>query len=151
MSARKSPSSEEFRLLLANFCVYRDRSHSEVDQKMWDLKIPLHLRDDLWLYLLENDFLNEQRFANAFALGKFHQKSWGKVKIYHALRAKGVPTHLIEEALSKIEDQEYFECMERLIIKRNGSVPEDFLERQKLIRYLLAKGFAYDSILPLVS
>ncbi|MDO5511066.1 MAG: regulatory protein RecX [Weeksellaceae bacterium] len=150
MSDYVSRSAEELRLLMANYCVYRERCHSEVEQKLWDLRVPMADRDDLWLYLLENDFLNEQRFARAFAQGKFNQNSWGKIKIRHALRTKNVPTKLIEDALQQIELDDYLQRIEQLIARKYQAVPTDMRERQKLMRYLLGKGYEYEHIIPML-
>ena len=70
------------------FCGYQERSHAEVVQKLWDLGIRQADHDEIISSLIEENYLNEERFAKAFAGGKFRMKDWGRKKIYYALKEK---------------------------------------------------------------
>ncbi len=92
-------------LKVMQYCAYQERCKQELLRKMRDLDVMTEDQEDMLLYLEEEGFWDEARFAVAFAGGKFRVKRWGKIKIAKALRQKGVPQNLIERAFrSEISD-----------------------------------------------
>ena len=75
---------------LRQYCAYQERSHHEVKQKLWALGVYSSYHDEIISSLIEDNFLNEERFAKAFAGGKYRMKDWGRKKIYYALKEKKV-------------------------------------------------------------
>ncbi len=71
---------------LENYCVYRERCHKEVEQKLNELRMIPEAKEKIILHLIEHDFLNEERYAKAFARGKFRIKKWGRQRIFRELK-----------------------------------------------------------------
>lgn len=137
------------RVKAEHFCAYQERSQQEVRDKLYTYGIYPTEVEEIISELIEANFLNEGRFANAFALGKFRMKSWGKYKIKQALKQKRVGDNLIKKALSLLDAEGYEERLLHLLEKKHASISETnaFKRKQKLISYALAKGYEKDIIL----
>jgi regulatory protein len=109
--------------------------------------------EELISTLIENNFLNEERFANAYVRGKFNLKGWGKLKIKQGLKFKKVSPKLIENALKQLDPEEYLSKLKFIIEKKQAVLTEkdDYKRRNKLLQYALGKGFEKDLILDLLT
>ena len=135
-------------LKLANFCAYQERSQQEVREKLLKMGVSADDTEDVIAFLIAENFLNEERFAIAYAGGKFRVKHWGKLKIKNALRLKGTSEPCIRKAL-KIIDHESYVNMIRLEIKRKSKEITEtnaIKKMNKLATYLIGKGFESDLI-----
>jgi regulatory protein len=100
---------------IMRYCAYQERCKQEVIQKLRSLDVMEEDREDMVLYLEEEGFLDEKRFARVFAGGKFRVKRWGKRKIFLALRKKAIPESYIEQAFfSEIPETDYLRAAEHL-------------------------------------
>ncbi len=128
---------------LKHYCRYQERSHSEVQQKLWDLKVSRSEHGEIISSLIEDDYLNEERFAKQFAGGKFRMKDWGKKKIYYALKEKGVSDYVIKTAMKEIDEETYKKTAEELAKKKYDILKgEQYLvRRKKTMDYMLQKGY----------
>ena len=99
---RKILTKEQALQKLRQYCAYQERSHSEVQQKLYELGIRKQDQDEIISTLIEEDYLNEERFAKAFAGGKFRMKDWGRKKIFYALKEKKVSEYSIKQAMKEI-------------------------------------------------
>ena len=92
--------------------------------------------------------MNEERFAKAYAIGKFKQKAWGKKKITQGLKFKRVPDVLIKKALKEIADDEYLLTLQKILTKKTSTIIEKdpFKRKYKLQQYALSRGFESDLI-----
>lgn len=135
-------------LKAANFCAYQERSHHEVTQRLAEWGIYGIDAQEILLQLIEQNYLNEERFAIAFAGGKFRVKQWGRVKIKLELKQHKVSDYCINKALSEIDDDAYMKMLEEeLIQKWNKTKDANILsKRAKVARYLLSRGFEQDLI-----
>lgn len=99
-------------------------------------------------FLVKNHFLDDARFAEAYARDKHRFNRWGKLKIMQMLRQKRVPERLIEQALSALPDEENdTTCLALLKQKNRGLKEEDPYKRKaKLFRFALSRGFDYETI-----
>jgi len=133
---------------LRHYCTYQERSHFEVQQKLRELRIPYAYHDEIIATLINEDYLNEERFAIQFAGGKFRMKEWGKKKILYALKEKRVSEYCIKKALSSIDEEDYVKTLGKLAEEKYASLKgETFLDRKKkIIDYLIQKGYEYDLI-----
>lgn len=139
----------EIRDKLAKYCAYQDRCHWEVENKLNEFNLIPEAKDEIIIYLIQNNFLNEERFAKNFARGKFNQKNWGKIKIRSELKKRKIPSKLIESALKEIDVDEYFSKLEGLLEKKKESLRderESFKKKTKIRNYLLQKGYESDLI-----
>ena len=112
-------------------------------QKLWDLGVWRSEHDEIISSLIEDDYLNEERFAKAFVGGKFRMKDWGRKKIYYGLKEKGVSDYIIKRAMKEIEDDAYCKTLRELAEKKYNSLKgEQYLVRKKkTMDYLLQKGY----------
>ena len=133
---------------LRHYCAYQERSHAEVQQKLWDLGVRRAEHDEIISTLIEEDYLNEERFAKAFAGGKFRMKEWGRKKIYYALKEKKVSEYNIKSAMKEIDEGEYLETLQKLTAKKYTSLKSEqyLVRKKKTIDYLLQKGFELELI-----
>ncbi len=130
------------------YCIYQERAQQEVRDKLYGWG--LHQRDveNIISELIIQDFLNEERFANAYALGKFRQKGWGKIKIKQALKLKRVPEGLIKKALQQIDLDDYLAKLKVILEKKAVlSREKDVYKRNhQLKQYAYGKGYEGDLI-----
>ncbi len=131
-----------------HYCAYQERSHKEVRNKLYDYGLWGSEVEDLLTRLITEDFLNEQRFAKAYAGGKFRMKQWGKRKIERELEMHGLTRNCINIGLKEIDDQEYLETLNKLINKKWGASQEanPFKKRDQVARHVIMKGFEPDLV-----
>ncbi|MDY3509834.1 regulatory protein RecX [Riemerella anatipestifer] len=139
---------DEIKLKMVNYCTYQDRCHQEVEQKMREFMLIPEAKDEILLYLMRENFLNEERFARSYVRGKFYHKSWGRKKIVSHLKFKGVSEKLINIAMEEIDEEEYLEVLNKLTEKYINSLKSgtDFEKKQRAVRYLLGKGYELDVV-----
>lgn len=140
---KSDDKEKEIFIKLCRFCAYRERSIHELRNKMLSLDIPLSKHNKFIKILEEENFLNEQRFARSFALGKFRNNSWGRIKIRLALKESKLSTEAINLALNEILDEEYEHKISNLISKKHSKYRSKniFETRKKIAHYLQTKGF----------
>lgn len=140
---QKSYTVKEATLKLMQYCAYRDRSHKEVEEKLREMRMIPAACEQIIVQLMQENFLNEERFARSFVRGKFRIKKWGRIKIKQELKFREISAPLIKIALSEIDEKEYFNTLAELAQKKNALVKEKdpFKKRKKLANYLLQKGF----------
>ena len=144
----KSFTLEEAKRKLEHYCAYQERCHDEVDKKLLAMKMIPLAREVIIVHLIENDFLNEERYAKSFARGKFSIKKWGKQRIVRELKAKKVSDYNIRVALKELGDLEYEATFETLAQKRFDELKENnkYKKRKKLADYLLYRGWESDRV-----
>lgn len=141
-------SIESARPRLEKYCAYQERSHKQVYEKCRTLGLNDEDTNLLLVELIHSNFLNEERFVDAYVKGKFKIKSWGKQKIVQGLKLAGVSQKLIQEKLKSIETESYLETIQKLAEKKYKSVKgnSDYEKEIKVKRYLLTKGFLLEDI-----
>lgn len=143
MTYKKSITREQALQKLRHFCGYQERCHSEVRDKLFQLGIFKKDHDEIIATLIEDNYLNEERFAIAFAGGKFRIKKWGRARITAELKQRQVSDYCIRKALKQIEDDDYLQGFHHLAEKKFESLKgEPPMVRQKKTRdFLLRKGY----------
>ncbi|MDB4292017.1 RecX family transcriptional regulator [Maribacter sp.] len=128
---------------LEGYCAYQERCHKEVRQKLWDMGMIPEARDQIIAHLIQENYLNEERFAQSFARGKFNIKKWGRNRIVNELKFREISKYNIKTALKEIEDGAYLDTLESLAQKRVSQIRETNLQkrRKKLADYLLYRGW----------
>ncbi len=132
----------------ARYCARQERCHQEVRDKLYQWGVYGEEVEAVIAELITSNFLSEQRFAEAFAIGKFRQKYWGKRKIVQGLKAKRVPDILIKEAVATIDMEEYVAMILKVAQKRalNEKAIDSFMAKQRVIKYLVQRGFEPDLV-----
>jgi len=133
---------------MEGFCGYQERCIQEVDFKLNSMKIDIGIKEKVIRHLLENDFLNEERFAKAFCRGKFRIKKWGRQRIIRELKGKNISKHNIILALQEINEVEYYKTFNDLAKKRFLEIKENntLKKRKKLADYLIYRGWESDLV-----
>jgi len=132
-----------------HFCTYQERCHSEVKDKLYDYGLNTSQADQIINILIEENYLNEERFAILYAGGHFRTKDWGRIKIKYQLKKKMVSDYCIKKALASIETDDYMKTLTRLAeqkLKLLKSEKNQFIRKKKLQDYLLQKGFETDLV-----
>ena len=131
-----------------HFCAYQERSQHEVRDKLYELGLYPKVVENIITELITDNFLNEERFANAYTRGKFNQKGWGKIKIKQGLKLKKVPDALIKKALMQIPDEDYLQMLQKVIDKKAVLLTEKNMYKRnyKLQQYAMSRGFESDLI-----
>jgi len=145
MLPKKSLTKEQAYQKLRHYCAYQDRCHSEVKTKAYSLGLRKPEVEELTSKLIEENCLNEERFAKAFAGGKFRIKQWGRLKIRSELKNKQISYYCIAAALDEIDDLKYKETLHKLAVKRwnsiKGAGTNLFVKMTKTRDHLLLKGY----------
>jgi regulatory protein len=128
---------------IKHYCAYQERNHYETKQKLYSFGLYKNEVEDMLSRLIEEDYLNEERFAEQFAGGKFRMKQWGKVKITYQLKQKQVSSYNIRRALQCIADTDYVATLQKLAeAKWQLLRGEQYIVRQaKTTSFLLQRGF----------
>ncbi|ASF42388.1 regulatory protein RecX [Capnocytophaga endodontalis] len=144
----KTYTVQEAKERLEAYCAYQERCHREVVTKLRTMgMIPLAI-DDIVVHLIQNDFLNEERFAKSFARGKFRIKKWGRVRIEQELKTRGLSDYNIEVGLEEIDEEEYIDTFEIVAEKKQATIREKnpYKAKAKLANFLLYRGFEPDLV-----
>jgi len=139
----------DFKTAIYKYCNYQERCHREVRNKLYDLGARKDEVEGLIADLIENNLLNEERYAKAFVRGRFRLKKWGRKKILQELRLNKISEYCIKKAMSEIDPNEYDAVLNRLCSKKWRELNKEtneFIKKGKVYRYLLQKGYEQDLI-----
>ena len=129
---------------LKHYCGYQERCHAEVKEKLYSFGLYKQEVEECISRLIEEQYLNEERFALAYAGGKFRMKGWGKIKIRHALKEKGMSEYCINKALKEIDSTQYEKCLKKMAADKWSELRSEkniFIKMKKTHDHLLQKGF----------
>ncbi len=126
----------------ADYCAAQDRCISEMKLKIRSWDIDSEFFDQIITQLIDEGFLDEKRFAENYARGKFRMKGWGKLKIAAGLRARSIPASLIQQALASIDQEEYTLFLSSLLRKKLIQLGGNSVaEQQKAAYFAASRGF----------
>lgn len=146
---------------LENYCAYQERCHSEVRERLFNFGLHTNEVDQIVAYLITENYLNEERFAEAYVSGKIRIKHWGKNKIKMMLKQKKVSDYSINKALREFDGDEYYEILKKTAKKKAATIKlpkvgvskeqQQYQKKYKLVSYLLSRGFENDLVKEVVS
>lgn len=134
---------------IQHYCAYQERCHSEVRHKLLELNFRGNDLEEAIALLIEEDYLNEERYAQSYIGGKFRIKHWGRRKIIQELKKKKVSEYCIKKGLKEIDPTDYWNVLKELAFKKYNELKTEsnhWIRKQKLQRYLIQKGFETDLI-----
>ena len=133
---------------LEHYCAYQERCHQEVVNKLRELGMIPTAIDTIITSLIQNNYLNEMRFAQSFARGKFRIKKWGKNRILRELKLRNISNYNIKKGMGQISEEDYHTTFMELFEKRKKEVARLPIEKQKkkLISYLYYRGWETELI-----
>lgn len=145
---KKQLTKEQALQKLKHYCAYQERCHSEVKDKLYTLGVWKKEHDEILASLIEENYLNEERFAIAFAGGRFRVKQWGRVKIKYELKQKQVSEYCIKKALKQIGEEDYLTVLDKLAKEKYASLKSEqhLIRKKKTMDYLLGKGFEMELV-----
>lgn len=135
-----SLSLPEILTKIQHYCAYQERCHLEVRNKLYELGCSTDVVNEMVVQLIESNFLNEERFAKAYAGGKFRTMKWGRIKIVKELKFRKITDYCIKSALKEIDETDYINCLTQLVEKKIGKGC-DWKMKQKITTWLLGRGF----------
>ncbi|UZH56785.1 RecX family transcriptional regulator [Salinimicrobium tongyeongense] len=125
------------------YCAYRDRSQKEVEEKLLEMRMIPAAREEIIIKLMQEGFLNEERFARSFVRGKFRIKKWGRYRITQELKLREISSPIIKLAMTEIEEADYKTTLYSLAENKLNLLtePDRFKRKKKLSDYLIRKGY----------
>ena len=143
MQSKKTYTLQEATKKLEYYCAYQERCHKEVRQKLYGMDMIPEAIDMIVVYLIQHNFLNEERFAKAFVQGKFNVKKWGKHRLISELKQKDISKCNINLSINEISDENYFKTFNELAEKRVNAIKETHVlkKKKKFIDYFLYRGW----------
>lgn len=146
----KKPDEKELLYKLERYCAYQERSRHEARQKLRLLgETDAAVQQRLIAQLEKNRFIDEGRYARAFALDKFNLHGWGKVKIALGLKQHGISEKQIDAALAEINQHAYEQALKKLFLKKAIELrgeKDAFQKKGKMANYLIGKGYEADLV-----
>jgi regulatory protein len=138
-----SHTLKEAKSKIEYYCAYQERCHKEVTEKLRSMGMIPAAIDQILVGLITDNFLNEMRFAQSYARGKFRIKKWGKNRIKQELKVRDISSYCIKAGLKEIDPQEYLEIFNEISFKKGTSLENLSLlkQRKKLADYLLYRGW----------
>lgn len=151
---QKNIGTEKAWQKIKHYCAYQERSHSETREKLYGFGLYKQEVETLLSRLIEENYLNEERYAIAFAGGRFRMKHWGRVKIKYELQQKRVSAYCIKKAMAAIDEKDYDATLQKLSAAKLATLTSEkniFVKKTKLRNYLMQKGFEPALIMELVN
>lgn len=133
---------------MRRYCAYQERCHKEVRQKLYDMGAYPSDLEDIIATLIEENYLDELRFAELYVRSKFNQKGWGRIRLRRELKQRDISDYCIRKALSQIEDEAYEERLKSLLTKKAKMTSDDDIYnwRRKLAAYALRRGYESEMV-----
>lgn len=153
MLKRSTLSREQALQKARHYCGYQFRCHQEVKEKLYSFGLRQQDVEEALATLVEEDYLNEERFAVQFAGGHFRLKQWGRVKIRYELKQRQVSDYCIKKALAAIEEEDYLKTLGKLAAAKWETLqkePDLFARKRRLQDYLLRKGYEQDRMAEII-
>ena len=140
---KKKLTPEAAAIRIHRYCALQERSHSEVRNKLYEFGLYQSQVEELLSTLITGGFLNEERFAKAFAGGKFRIKKWGRNKITHELEQRKITPRCIQKGLNEIDERDYMKTLKALLKRKLALTTEKnlFKKRDKVARFAIGKGY----------
>ena len=132
---------------IQSYCLYQERCIKEVKNKLFSLKVSSKSANDIIEYLIDNDYLNEERYTKMFTQGKLRIKKWGRIKLKYELRLKGIEIKIINKHINQIIEEEYIKCFNEFSTNKikflKGSTDQ---KKRSFINYFTYRGWENDLI-----
>lgn len=133
------------------FCAYRERCHQEVKDKLYEMGLHRSDVDQVLSRLIQEDFLNESRFVEAYVSGKFRINGWGRRKIMLGLKAHRVSPWCLKSAFDQLDQAEYEETLRSLLRRKLAALKGDSDKRIKAARFATSRGFENELIIEVLN
>ncbi len=145
---KKQLTPEQALPKLKQYCAYQERCHAEVIDKLYKLGVWKKDHDAIVATLIEESYLNEERYAIAFAGGKYRMKQWGRVKIKYELKQKQVSNYSINKALKQFDEDAYLQTLQKLAEEKYALLKSEqyLIRKKKTMDFLVQRGYEHELI-----
>lgn len=152
MNERRVYDLDEARNIIRKYCAYQERSHKEARERLRKMGLKSESVDLLISEIIEENYLNEERFAMAFVRGKFNIKGWGRSRLERELKMHQVSAYVLNKAMQQIDEEVYADKLESTFEKKWAEVkePNVFKKGKKVADYLIRRGFESDRVWTLI-
>jgi regulatory protein len=123
------------------YCSYQERCLADVKAKLKEWNAAEKTIEKIIQNLEKEDYINEERYAISFALGKLRNNKWGRNKIFYAMSRKQIPEIYIQMGLNEIDEEEYIEILKSVLESNKIDEKDEFKRQNKLVKYAVQKGF----------
>ena len=153
MTKKRNISAQEALVKAQNLCATQEKCESDIRKKLYDWKLPVKDHDGIIHKLIEDKFIDENRYALFFAKDKFRYNKWGKIKIEYTLKQKNISAEFIINALNEIPDSEYEEVLKNELLKKLKAIKDtdEYTIKSKLVRFAASRGFENGKVFDMVS
>ena len=132
---------------LRGLCSRREYCYADVLRKAKDaLEGDIKAAQEVVDSLVKDKYVDDLRYASAYARDKASIQGWGDVKIKYMLSAKGISASVISEALQEIDRDKSLSRLHKLLENKLHSLRDDPQCRLKLLRFALSRGYSYDEV-----
>lgn len=141
-------TQKEAFLKMAKYCAYQERCQFEVRNKLFNNQLSEDEIENIICELIDQNYLDEERFARTFVRGKFGMKGWGKIKITQHLKQKRISDYCIRKGLEEISQEDYYSKMTSIVEKKmkEYNAEDEFTRTQKIARYLISRGYESEMV-----
>ena len=150
---QKSTTYPEALKKLEHYCAYQERCHQEVKKKLSEYFLIPEAQEKIITHLITENYLNETRFSESFARGKFNIKYWGKQRIVRELKMRNISDYNIKKGLKQIDENDYLASFHELAERKWANLSREPIQKakQKLIHYLQYRGWENNLIFEKIS
>ena len=144
----KEMTENEARLRLETLCAASEQCSHDMEEKLRKWQVPEEARARIMAHLVEERFVDDERYCRAFVKDKIRYNKWGRRKVEQALYMKRIPSEVSAPVLDAVDDDEYLRVLRPLLASKRRSVraADDYEVRTKMVRFALGRGFTYDLI-----
>lgn len=141
-------SEEEIYQRLSHRCAMCEYAPHDIRQKALQLGATHNIADQITDRLIDENFINEQRYARSFTHDKFTFSHWGITKISVSLKQKGISNEAINNALATIDPNQYQETLKNILAQKSRQLNEEnpFTRQRKLASHAISKGFEPEQV-----
>jgi regulatory protein len=145
---KKKFTPSQAALKAEHYCAYQERCQQEMRNKLYEWGLFPDAVESIIAKLITDNFLNEERFAKAYAGGKFRIKKWGRIKIKLELKKRQISDYCIKKAMQEINENAYMETLKQLIEKKEKDIKDkkSHIRQFKIANYIASRGFENDLI-----
>ncbi len=139
---KRKPTADEMLVRMAGLCAGAEQCAGDIRSKIMKQGFSSEEAEKMLSYLQANKYIDDSRYACAYASDKVRISGWGRMKVRMGLRAKGMSDSIISQALEYVSEKDYSEALEKVLLSKARTLDlKEVKDRQKLYRYLASRGF----------
>ena len=136
----------------SELCSRSEKCSYEIEQKCHEWQLTAEETTRVTNYLIQEKFIDHQRYASSYVNDKFRFNQWGKIKLAYALRMKHIEEKHVREALSGLSEENYHKVLLGLLTAKARTIKEkdSYTRRGKLLAFAQSRGFESDEAIKII-